>query len=493
MQDTYVSIHLQRIHPLPLYQQLYQQLKEAIQSGRLASGSKMCPIRRLAEHLGVNTVTVVQAYRALERDGLVSSQVGRGTFVCAPTEITGASSWPDSTVQRMEIQADSWQVPVSPQAINFATLTPAAELFPVDDFQSIINQVLDRDRGQAFGYQESQGYYPLRCSVAEYLAQRGIICDAESIQVISGAQQGIDIIARSLLSGGDRVMTESPTYTGALASFRALGAHVIAVPLQSDGIDIDALKHRLKLHQPKLLYVMTNYQNPTGICYSVAKQQALLEICRQEGVVLIEDDSFTELAYDGSERRAIKEWDEDNRVIYIKSFSKILMPGLRLAFMLAPQHLQLRLMAAKHIADISTSGLLQRAFDLYLRQRLWKGHLEYMQKCYRDRYQQTIRAMQISFPPQADFSAPGGGLCIWVKGHPELSTDRLYQSCLANGVVIAPGSHFFPDKRDSNFFRLSFAALSEDTISQGIPIIARQLQLLDNSSPKTRRRFSPLL
>jgi DNA-binding transcriptional MocR family regulator len=495
MSEPYVSIQLQHDHTLPLYRQLYFQLKQAIKSGILPPGQKLYSIRRLASELGINTVTVVQAYRCLERDGLAVAQVGRGTFVSNLTGLNEKESpfSPNSVNNISRAAPDSWQVPVSPQAINFATLTPAAELFPVDDFQSIINQILARDRGQAFGYQESQGYYPLRCSVAQYLAKRGIVCDADSIQVISGAQQGIDLIARSLLSAGDRVLTESPTYTGALASFRARGAQVIAIPLQEDGVDIDALQQQIKIHQPKLMYVMTNFQNPTGICYSVAKQQALAEICRHAGVVLIEDDSFTELAYDGFERQAIKEWDKDNQIIYIKSFSKILMPGLRLAFMLAPQPLQPKLMAAKHIADISTSGLLQRAFDLYLRQGLWIRHLDYMKQCYLARYKQIVQAMRTSLPPQAGFSSPGGGLCIWIEGHAGLSANRLYESCLKNGVIIAPGSHFFPDNRDSNFFRLSFAALSEDAISQGIPIIARQLRMLGTADHEPRRCFSPLL
>ena len=142
---------------------------------------------------------------------------------------------------------------------------------------------------------------------------------------------------------------------------------------------------------------MTNFQNPTGICYSPEKK-ALLDICRRWDVLLIEDDSFTELAYNREQGQAIKAQDEDDRVIYIKSFSKILMPGLRLAFMLAPQRLLPQLMAAKHIADISTSGLVQRVFDVYLRRDLWKTHLEYMKECYRERYHHILQAIQDSFP-----------------------------------------------------------------------------------------------
>ncbi|MGI6469687.1 MAG: PLP-dependent aminotransferase family protein [Syntrophomonadaceae bacterium] len=496
MSDPFVSIQLQRDDPLPLYRQLYLHIEKAILSGRLEPGQKLPPIRRLAARLGVNTVTVVQAYRCLERAGLAAARVGSGTFVAYQRKAIPDQPVPPGTVEPDQPGLDlpdSWQVALPPEAINFATLTPDAALFPVDDFQAIINQVLNRDRGEAFGYQESQGYYPLRCSAAAYLTQSGIKCGAETIQVISGAQQGIDLIARSLIMPGDRILTESPTYTGAMAAFRSRGAQIHAVPLQDDGIDLEALENQLKIQQPKLIYVMTNFQNPTGICYSPEKQKALLDICRRWDVLLIEDDSFTELAYNREQGQAIKAQDEDDRVIYIKSFSKILMPGLRLAFMLAPQRLLPQLMAAKHIADISTSGLVQRVFDVYLRRDLWKTHLEYMKECYRERYHHILQAIQDSFPPEVSFRAPEGGLCLWVEGYPGLSSNRLYEACLAHQVVIAPGSHFFPDNRDSRFFRLSFAALSLEDISRGIPIIAQQLNNLYNPAYHPGQRFSPLL
>ncbi len=495
MSDPYVSIQLDRQQQQPLYRQLCLQLKEAILSGRLLPGQKILPIRQLAARLGINPVTVVQAFRCLEKEGLTYAQVGRGTFVAGlkTAHLTFKSE------ESMDLTAvgpeslDGLQVPVAYGSINFATLTPAADLCPVEDFRLILNQVLDRDGGQAFGYQESQGYYPLRYSVADYLQQESIDAHPESIQVISGAQQGIDIIARSLLQAGDYVITENPTYSGALASFQSQGLRILAVPLEDDGIDLDALNTLVSKHRPKLMYIMTNFQNPTGTCYSIEKQQALLDLCHRLDICLLEDDSFTELSYDGEPRRVIKEWDTNQRVIYIKSFSKILMPGLRLAFLLAPQRLLPQLTAAKHAADISTSGLLQRAFDLYLRQNLWKGHLAYMKKRYRDRYQNLLEAMRLHFPPEVSFQAPQGGLCVWVQGPVGLSANRLYEACLADKVVIAPGSLFYPDNHDSPHFRLSFAALTEADIRDGIPIIARHLRSLKRPDTATRQQYSPLL
>ena len=297
MSDPFVSIQLQRDDPLPLYRQLYLHIEKAILSGRLEPGQKLPfagwpPVRG---QYGNRSAGLPLPGKS--RAG--SSPCRQRHFCCLPRKAIPDQPVPPGTVEPDQPGLDlpdSWQVALPPEAINFATLTPDAALFPVDDFQAIINQVLNRDRGEAFGYQESQGYYPLRCSAAAYLTQSGIKCGAETIQVISGAQQGIDLIARSLIMPGDRIL-ESPTYTGAMAAFRSRGAQIHAVPLQDDGIDLEALENQLKIQQPKLIYVMTNFQNPTGICYSPEKQKALLDICRRWDVLLIEDDSFTELAY----------------------------------------------------------------------------------------------------------------------------------------------------------------------------------------------------
>lgn len=494
--SPYVSIQLNRKQPEPLYHQLHLQIRERILSGQLPSGSKMPTIRQLASLKNINTVTVVHAYRLLEQEGLVRSRVGSGTFVIYGSDPTVNTSrkgeWAELDSSPGELaMSGRFQVSLTEHAINFASVTPAPDLFPVDDFKGIINQVLDRDRGYAFGYQESQGYYPLRDSVAAYLDQHGIICEADQLQVISGAQQGIDIIAKSLLHPGDYVITECPTYSGALAAFRSRGANIIGVPLQADGMDLDILARHIKQYRPRLVYTMTNFQNPTGVCYSIEKQQALLTLCRQEDIIVIEDDSFSELCYDGQERHAMKRWDQFQQIIYIKSFSKIFMPGLRLAILLAPARLLPNMIAVKHNTDISTSGLLQRAFDLYLNSGLWKSHIQFMQEMYRTRYQYMLDAMQRYFPSDITYHPPGGGLCFWIRFPAGCSCERLYELCLRHQVVIAPGSMFYPDNPDFATIRLSFAALSPAEIEAGIAAIAQCYPQARSGS--SRNQLAPFL
>lgn len=495
--EQFVSIQLDRDDSVSLYQQLYQELKDRILQGVLAENEQLPSIRKLAKLLGVNNVTIVNAYRLLEQEQLVYSQIGSGTFVKSNQRISSdniplADDLYENEVPELKMM-DQGQVQLSADAINFASVVPTPELFPVEDFKSILNEVLDRDRGNAFGYQESQGFYPLRESVSQYFLQCGITTDADHIQVISGAQQGIDIIAKSLLNFGDYVITENPTYTGAMAAFKSRGAKIIPVNIETDGISIPQLQEVIQRYHPKLIYVMPNFQNPTGFCWSQAKMQALLKICQQEDIYIIEDDSFTELSYDGVERHPLKMLDHAHRVVYIKSFSKIFMPGLRIAFLIAPADIISGLVAAKHTSDISTSGLMQRAFDLYLRKNLWKKHIHFMRNVYQERYQQALKSMKNHFSEDITCYEPSGGLAFWLSLPPGYSGNLFYQHCLARQVIITPGSLFYPDNRDNHHFRLSFAAVYPEDIETGIARVNSCYRDFSHGVIQQRTTFSPLL
>jgi 2-aminoadipate transaminase len=343
----------------PLYLQLYNQLQEMIEKRQVLPDSKLPPIRKLATKLGVNNVTIVNAYKLLEYNGLVYSKVGSGTYVADLT--SKAIIRKDNAMESARIEEmgsmDRGQIEIGQNTINFASATPTPELFPVNDFKNVLNEVLDRDKGFAFGYQESQGFYPLRESIASYLSIPKSKLASEDIQIISGAQQGIDILAKVLLNYGDYLIVESPTYTGAIAAFRSRGANIIEVPMENDGINLEILEDKIKKYKPKFIYCMPNFQNPTGYCYSYAKKRALLELVNRYDVLIIEDDYLTELNYGKRELTPLKLMDRYDKVAYIKSFSKIFMPGLRLAFLSVPQELYSDVLAAKHISDISTSAI----------------------------------------------------------------------------------------------------------------------------------------
>lgn len=466
-----VSIHFDKNSEVPMYVQVAESLAAAIRAGELAADAKLPSIRALARHLQVNTVTIVTAYRLLEQQGYVQSQQGSGTYVRPPPQ-----------------QQTTRQIYVPHQGTNFASATPTPDIFPVADFKRLLNTVLDRDGGHAFGYLESQGWLPLRQALVDYLAEGGINTAVDNIHIISGAQQGIDLAAKTLINQGDEIFVESPTYYGALASFQSRGAKIIPIPLEKDGPDLGALTQKLRKHKPKLFYVMPNFQNPTGYSYSRQKKQQLLELAKQHRFFVVEDDYLSELSFSGRLHSPLRAMDGEGSVVYIKSFSKILMPGLRLGLMVTPPQLNQPLGSAKQFSDISSSGLLQRTLDLYLREHTWQKHLACMRDIYGARYQLVVKAMQQHLPEQVTYTLPGGGLHLWLKLPDAITGDELYKACLQHDVLITPGSYFTPGSRYNHYVRLSFAAVHAEEIEPGMAVIGRELETLGKPS-----KLQPLL
>ncbi len=457
--NPYQTIELDREKKEHLYLQLFKALEVMIASGRLRPHTKLPPIRKLADLLDVNNVTIVNAYKLLEEGGLVYKKVGSGTFV---------------TPKEEELEHEEVKKRES-MDISFAQSSPTADLFPVSDFKMVLNEVLDRDKGMAFSYQASYGYSPLRESVVEYLKDSNIHIEPDVIQVISGAQQGIDIVSKAILNYGDYVLVEAPSYTGAIAAFKMKGANIIEVPMTQDGIHVEAFKEAVKKYKPKLFYTMPNLHNPTGYTYSSEKKQVVLEVASENRMWILEDDYASELFFHDQEGKSLKSLDRFDRVIYIKSFSKIYMPGLRLGFMAAPKRLGQELVVAKHITDISTSGLIQRAFDLYLRRGLWKKQIESMRRIFKERYDAAVKAIDTYLPADCFYHQPEGGLNFWIEMPAYLNSDSFAQFALSNGIEIVPGSAFFFAQGKSNCFRISVAGVYLEQIDEWIMKLMRVL------------------
>jgi DNA-binding transcriptional MocR family regulator len=323
----------------------------------------------------------------------------------------------------------------------------------------------------------------------EYLASNQIHTPVENIHIISGAQQGIDLAAKILANHGDTIFVEGPTYHGATASFQSRGARIIPIPLEPDGPNLKALEEQLRRHKPKLFYVMPNYQNPTGYSYSANKKQALLDLAKIHRFDIVEDDYLSELSFDDTHsNQPLKAMDRDDLVVYIKSFSKILMPGLRLGLLAAPARLNHALGAAKQFSDISSSSLLQRTLDLYLREQTWLRHIESMRNIYTQRYLTLTQAIAEHLPKSIKYTPPGGGLHLWLQLPPGISGDELFNQCQREDVLITPGSYFAPSGIYDSRFRLSYAAVHQDQIEPGIKTIGRIMANLN-----TPRNLQPLL
>jgi len=491
MLEIFTSMKLDKESSNPLYKQLYEKLRDMVRGGLLLKDTRLPSVRSMAEALRVNQVTVVSAFRRLETEGYIYKKPGSGTFAADLTDRTSIKTAPLTESIKDEIYPledfsliNGGLVNIGKNTINFASATPDADLFPIDNFKVVLNEVLDRDKGNAFSYQESQGYLPLRESIVGLLKNTGLHCSVDDIHIISGAQQGIDIISKALVHKGDCIITESPTYTGAIAVFKSREADITDVPMGPDGPDLNILEYNLKKCRPRFFYTIPSFQNPTGYSYSSAKRLELLNLAKKYDFYIIEDDYVSDLDFDGLGYSTLKALDRQDRVILVKSFSKIFMPGLRLGFMVVPSGLSDDMLAAKHTTDISTSGFIQRAFDLYIRKGYWDSHFSFMYDTYKERYNIITSALDKYATDSINYRKPGGGLNLWLGLPYGFPVNSLVARAAANDIVFAPGRIFYSGSTPQvlNNIRLSFAAVYADKIEAGIDKLCSLVSRLSDTA-----------
>lgn len=462
-------LELKKTNAAPLYQQLSEGVAELIINGSLPANSKLPPIRRLAEHFGINPVTVVHAYQFLENKRLVYSRVGSGTFV-SPLPVEHIPE-PVASRNLRSFDEDSFVE----NAINFTSTSLPHEMFPVDAFKKAFNEVLDREKGGAFRYMDSMGYAPLREQLCRYLANYGIQTSAENVQIISGAQQGIDIIAKAMLRYGDVVFVEKPTFYGAAGAFLSRGGKLVEIPLEEDGMDMVLLENFLKLYHPRFIYMMAYYQTPTGVSYSMQKKRRLLELAEKYDTYIIEEDDFYDFNYDKEPIVPLKALDYKNRVIYIKSFSKILMPGLRMGLLVLPKRIRRAVLEAKYTTDISASGFIQRALEYYLREFGWEKHAREARRYGREKYRKMLSAAKKYLPHTVKYGYPNGGVSLWVELPEGVDAEALCSRMLEKNVILTPGSQYAMGAEDNRHIRLCFIHLSDDRIAVGMKRIGETI------------------
>lgn len=475
MSDTIFHIKLDKEGQSPLYQQLADGLGRLISQGSLAPDSKLPPIRKMAEEYGVNNVTVVTAYKHLESKQMVYSRKGSGTFV-SPLPVEAIPS----PVAKGNLH--SFEVGISfDKAINFANTSLPHELFPVDAFKKAFNEVLEREKGGAFRYTDSMGYQPLREQLCSYIEAYGIKTTTDSVQIISGAQQGIDVISKAMIHFGDVVFVESPTFYGAAGAFLSRGAKLIEIPMENDGMKMSVLEDYLKLYRPRFIYMMAYFQTPTGISYSLEKKRRLLELAERYDTYIIEEDDFYDFYYSKEAPVPLKALDYKNRVVYIKSFSKILMPGLRMGLMVLPKKIHQGVMEAKYTTDISTSGFIQKAMEQYFKENGWEEHAKTMRGFGGEKYRHTLSFAKKYLAGRASFSLPNGGVSLWIKLPEGIGAEAFCSRMLEKNVILTPGSQFEISGRDSDHIRLSFCGLEDGKIEVGLK---RMSETIDNMAMK---------
>jgi 2-aminoadipate transaminase len=361
------------------------------------------------------------------------------------------------------------KVTAEPDVISLAGGLPAPELFPVDEFRRAFEWVLETEGPVALQYGPSEGYWPLREFIAHRLGQFGVECRAEDVLITAGSQQALDLIGKILLDPGDTVLVEKPTYLGALQAFNQYQARYTVVPMDDDGMCVEDVDRLLAQEERvKFIYVIPNFQNPTGRLLSLARRERLVEIASAHGVPIIEDDPYGELRYEGQPLPSLKALDPDGSVILLGTFSKILAPGFRLGWIVANPQVHEVLLHAKQPSDLHT-GMAQQMATLHVAQDGFvDAHVEHVRDFYRERRDVMLDAIAAEFPPTVRYTRPAGGLFIWAELPAHLDARELLVEAVQHKVAFVPGQGFHPDLSGSNTMRLNFSNVPPERIVEGV-------------------------
>jgi len=484
----------------PLYVQIRDQIRERIISGGLKSGDRLEPSRELAKCLGVHRTTVSNAYADLEAEGLIQGTVGRGTFV-SPLAVNLRTSTASRRRASNDLFWDKFfaQEPrddalgrlmasaLEPGMISFATAHTSGDKAPAEMVRRAAGAVLAREGSRLVEYGSSDGYPPLKQYLERRLARDGIAAGLDEILITSGCQQSLDLLRRALVSPGDAVVCENPTYTGLWSVFESPGVRLIGVPVTAEGMDLDFLAAVLEQHKVKLILAAPNFQNPTGHTMPLEPRKRLLDLATRSQVPVVEDDVYGALRFRGRELPSLKSLDASGLVVYLNSFSKVGFPGLRVGWMVGSRRVIERLRWAKQQSDLHTNLLGQAVLE-ELGKRGWLDKwVRKTCRVYECKLGVLRQAAERSFPPEVKIHYPEGGMSVWVEVPAGLDSGELLVKARDRGVIFAPSRYFYFDRPKHNAFRLCFAALPEELIEKGIGILGDILKAEVRKNGRARK------
>lgn len=366
----------------------------------------------------------------------------------------------------------------APDIISFSGGMPGNELFPLDSIDKIYNSLTEKEKQIAMQYGPTNGLPCLLESLSEYLENKGLPVGENRLMITTGSLQAINILAKAFIDPGDNVLVENPSFIGALSVFRSYGANLISVPLKGDGVDIERLKNILDntLPKPKFFYYSPNFHNPAGIIYSNDVKQQMIELFKDRNIPLIEDDVYSDLYFsedDLSEMKTVKYMNPEGvEVCYTSSFSKILGPGLRLGWMLVPEHIYEKCELIKQSIDACSPSLSQVIADKFLREGYIHEYVEEVRLEYKKRGEAMIEMLLNYLPKYVTFEKPKGGFYIWLHLPEDIDSTLILKKAIEKGVVFVTGKTFDPHGIKNNNMRVSFCNTNEEAIRKGIPIIA---------------------
>ena len=360
-----------------------------------------------------------------------------------------------------------------PEVTSFAGGLPAPELFPVEDFKKACDAVLEENGTVALQYGTTDGWTPLRKQIVERMYTKNrIVTDPKNILLTAGSQQGLDYCGRAFLDPGDVVVMESPSYMGAINAFRLSQPKFVEVPTDEDGMIMEELDKVLAATpNVKLIYVIPDFQNPSGRTWPLERRKKFMEIIEKYEVVAIEDNPYGDLRYKGEYLPSLKSMDTKGLVVYLGTFSKILAPGTRIAWMCASDSILRKFNLIAQAAVLQTSTFGAMAVSKYIEMFDLDAHVDAIRECYRHRASVMVQAMKDYFPAEVKFTDPDGGLFTWAELPDYINTRDMALQCLEQNVAYVPGGSFFPNGGNEHCMRLNYSCSNDEQIVNGIRII----------------------
>ncbi|GCF92539.1 aminotransferase [Enterococcus florum] len=356
-----------------------------------------------------------------------------------------------------------------PKIISFAGGLPAPELFPVKEIQTAVNQVFQAKGMTALQYGGSQGIPELRKVVAARATLDDITTNEEQILITTGSQQVLDLTAKLFLDSGDTVIVEKPTYLCAIDVFKSYGAHLVGIEMDEDGMKMDQLEAALQANpKAKLIYTIPNFQNPTGRTLSLERRRKIAQLAQQYDVLVLEDNPYGAVRFEGTPLPAIQSFDETDHVIYTSTFSKILAPGLRLGWVIAPSELISNYKRLKQSADLHSDILSQYIVAAFFENNDIAEHIAKITALYKERKDVMMQAIKKYFPKTVSYSRPEGGMFIWIEVPGIDSTQDLFDRCIQNNVAFVPGEPFYCQEIVPGTFRLNYSNMPAEQIDLGM-------------------------
>jgi len=367
-----------------------------------------------------------------------------------------------------------------PEIVSLAGGMPNLSALPMEMMAGVVNELILNNGSEALQYGSGQGHPKLRQQICDVMALEGIRANADDVVITTGSQQALDLISRIFIDPGDVVLVEAPSYVGALGTFRQYEASVVHVEMDGNGLIPDSLRAAIKSvraagRKIKFLYLIPNYQNPTGVCLPADRRTEILDICREEKIFIVEDNPYGLLGFDRPSPNAMRSQDSEN-VIYLGSFSKTIVPGFRIGWALVPQALREKLVIASESSILCPSNFSQMAISSYLANQPWRDQIASFCKLYKERRDAMLESLDAHFPKAATWTKPQGGFYVWVTLPPEIDTKAMMPRAIVAKVAYVPGTAFYADGFGSWSMRLSYCYPTPDRIRQGIAALGKVVE-----------------